>query len=102
MCQVLETLLGNSWRLEFPFSLLGAKYHLVYGGSTNYSPAMDQPGQSRPSLHRARSAPTFNSTDPAWDRDFVRGPGPSPRPQSSYQAPSLVLDKSQNASKGQI
>lgn len=77
MCQVIETLLGNSLRLEFPVSLLGAEYNL--GDSVNQSESCNGPARPIRGLTRsacnARSALAFISPDPAGNRDCE---GPSP------------------------
>lgn len=82
MCQVIETLLGNSLRLEFPVSLLGAEYNLgdrVSQSESSNGPARPIRGLTR-SACNARSALAFISLDPAGNRDCE---GPSPLSLSS-------------------
>ena len=77
MCQVIETLLGNSLRLEFPVSLLGAEYNLgdrVDQSESSKGPARPIRGRDR-SACNARSALAFISPDPAGNRE-CRGPSP--------------------------
>ena len=66
MCQVTETLLGNSLRLEFPVSLLdGAEYHLGKRVSTNHNPGMDQLQPIRGQEPEVRPCHYFSRSDGA-------------------------------------
>ena len=90
MCQVTETLLGNSLRLEFPVSLLGAEYHLGDQSEPSNGPARPIRGLTR-SACNARSALAFISPDPAADRD-CQGPSHPVYDENGFKC-QLLLEK---------
>ena len=90
MCQVTETLLGNSLRLEFPVSLLGAEYHL--GDQSEPSNGLSQPIRELDCLAPIMRGPPFISPDPPADRD-CEGPSHPVYDENGFKCQPLLMEK---------